>query len=80
MKLLGHSVAAVLGLLGALTPTPGNFNPIVSGYFADQTVEKCGDLYYLRTSADGEHCTTYPARGHGRLARFLADSAQMTRR
>ena len=53
MKLLGHSAAAGLSLLGALPPTPtdtafdfpGIFNPIVPGYFANPTVEKFGDIY-----------------------------------
>lgn len=32
---------------------PGNFNPIVPGYFADPTLRKFGDLYYLYATTDG---------------------------
>jgi hypothetical protein len=32
---------------------PGNFNPIVPGYFADPTIRKFGDLYYLYATTDG---------------------------
>jgi hypothetical protein len=32
---------------------PGNFNPIVPGYFADPTIQKFGDLYYLYATTDG---------------------------
>jgi beta-xylosidase len=31
----------------------GNFNPVVPGYFADPTLKKFGDTYYLYTSTDG---------------------------
>jgi hypothetical protein len=31
----------------------GNFNPVVPGYFADPTLKKFGDLYYLYSSTDG---------------------------
>ncbi|MCF7733848.1 MAG: hypothetical protein K9N23_19330, partial [Akkermansiaceae bacterium] len=30
-----------------------NFNPVVPGYFADPTLKKFGDTYYLYTSTDG---------------------------
>ena len=33
--------------------TPGAFNPIVPGYFADPTIKKFGDTYYLYTTTDG---------------------------
>ena len=32
---------------------PGNFNPIVPGYFADPTIEKFGDTFYLYATTDG---------------------------
>ena len=32
---------------------PGNFNPIVPGYFADPTIKKFGDTYYLYATTDG---------------------------
>jgi len=33
--------------------TPGAFNPIVPGYFADPTIKKFGDTYYLYATTDG---------------------------
>ena len=32
---------------------PGNFNPIVPGYFADPTIKKFGDTFYLYSTTDG---------------------------
>ncbi len=32
---------------------PGAFNPIVPGYFADPTIKKFGDTYYLYATTDG---------------------------
>ncbi len=32
---------------------PGNFNPIVPGYFADPTLKKFGDTFYLYATTDG---------------------------
>jgi hypothetical protein len=33
--------------------TPGNFNPIVPGYFADPTIKQFGDTFYLYATTDG---------------------------
>ncbi len=33
--------------------SPGAFNPIVPGYFADPTIKKFGDHYYLYSTTDG---------------------------
>jgi hypothetical protein len=56
-------------LLGAITLrslaqkqsaiTPGNGNPIIPGYFADPTIKKFGDTYYLYATTDGN------GGGHG---------------
>ncbi|MHB1306196.1 MAG: family 43 glycosylhydrolase [Limisphaerales bacterium] len=32
---------------------PGNFNPIVPGYFADPTIKRFGDTYFLYATTDG---------------------------
>jgi hypothetical protein len=50
-----------LALLGVMTAAfgdtafdaPGNSNPIVPGYFADPTIKKFGDTYYLYATTDG---------------------------
>ena len=33
--------------------TPGNGNPIIPGYFADPTIKKFGDTYYIYATTDG---------------------------
>ena len=32
---------------------PGNGNPIIAGYFADPTIKKFGDTYYIYATTDG---------------------------
>ncbi|WP_183558881.1 family 43 glycosylhydrolase [Mucilaginibacter sp. SP1R1] len=36
-----------------LATLPGNGNPIIPGYFADPTVKKFGDTYYIYATTDG---------------------------
>lgn len=38
---------------GSAWNTPGNFNPIIPGYFADPTIRKFGDTYYIYATTDG---------------------------
>ncbi|MHB8861341.1 MAG: family 43 glycosylhydrolase [Pirellulaceae bacterium] len=55
------TMTTVLCLLGPLASgraddvfdAPGNFNPLVPGYFADPTVKKFGDTFYLYATTDG---------------------------
>ncbi len=58
-----RAVALAL-LLGTASPTagfaadtaadaPGNFNPLVPGYFADPTIERFDDTFYLYATTDG---------------------------
>ena len=61
MKKLFLPAIALLGLLPAQPArtadtafdAPGNFNPIVPGYFADPTIQKFGDTFYLYATTDG---------------------------
>jgi len=60
MQNLLRSIFAVCALAGGISPltaavfdAPGNFNPIVPGYFADPTLKKFGDTYYLYATTDG---------------------------
>ncbi len=46
-------LAAAAAAAGAPIDRPGNFNPIVPGYFADPTLKKFGDTYYLYATTDG---------------------------
>ena len=52
----------------------GNFNPVVPGYFADPTLKKFGDTYYLYTSTDGIGACELDAgvdlQGHGQLGQL----------
>lgn len=38
---------------GSAWNTPGNINPIIPGYFADPTIRKFGDTYYIYATTDG---------------------------
>ena len=38
---------------GAAWNAPGNLNPIIPGYFADPTIRKFGDTYYVYATTDG---------------------------
>lgn len=47
---LGYTASAVAG---HAWDTPGNLNPFIPGYFADPTIRKFGDTYYLYATTDG---------------------------
>ncbi len=49
----GSGVSPVRAAEDTRFDAPGNFNPIVPGYFADPTIQKFGDLYYLYATTDG---------------------------
>ncbi len=36
--------------------SPGVFNPVIPGYFADPTVKKVDDTYYLFSTSEGDTC------------------------
>lgn len=38
---------------GTVWNQPGNINPIIPGYFADPTIRKFGDTYYIYATTDG---------------------------
>ncbi len=40
--------------------TPGAGNPLVPGYFADPTIRKFGDIYYIYATTDGTGPTSQP--------------------
>ncbi len=51
------SLAAAIPLQAAETEaqynSPGIFNPMIPGYFADPTIKKFGDTYYVYATTDG---------------------------
>ena len=58
-------------LIGAFLPiqaqiakynTPGDGNPVLPGYFADPTVKKFGDTYYIYATTDGSGAGFGPAQ------------------
>ncbi len=68
-------LAVFLGLLGALllVPRPGRAqNPLLPGYFADPSIKKFGDKYYLYVTTDG-----YPPFGNDGLT-FVWTSTDLT--
>lgn len=63
-----YLVAAFL-LLGAVSgfarkkhDTPGTGNPVIPGYFADPTIKKFGDTYYMYATTDGSGAGFGPAQ------------------
>ena len=44
--------------------TPGAGNPILPGYFADPTIKKFGDTYYIYATTDGSGAGFGPAIMH----------------
>ncbi len=42
--------------------TPGAGNPILPGYFADPTIKKFGDTYYIYATTDGSGAGFGPAQ------------------
>ncbi|WP_071147449.1 family 43 glycosylhydrolase [Bacteroides ihuae] len=62
MRKLLYIFYSLLCCFGNITPassqqtawnTPSNGNPIIPGYFADPTVKKFGDTYYIYATTDG---------------------------
>lgn len=56
MKILLHAFAlSVCGLTASANDwnTPHNGNPIIPGYFADPTIRKFGDTFYIYATTDG---------------------------
>lgn len=63
-----------LGLLASASPSayadapdvaydaPGAMNPVIPGYFADPTVKKFGDTYYVYATTDGSGAGFGPAQ------------------
>ena len=42
--------------------SPGAMNPIIPGYFADPTIKKFGDTYYVYATTDGSGAGFGPAQ------------------
>ncbi len=55
-------LSAGSAVYGQSFDTPGAFNPIVPGYFADPTIKKFGDLYFLYSTTDGNGGGRAPAQ------------------
>lgn len=61
---IGALALCLSGTLAAQTAynTPGAGNPILPGYFADPTVKKFGDTYYIYATTDGSGAGFGPAQ------------------
>ena len=46
-------IGAISALAQAAFNTPGAGNPVIPGYFADPTIKKFGDTYYMYATTDG---------------------------
>ena len=47
------ALAALTSRADTAFDAPGNFNPIIPGYFADPTIKQFGDTFYLYATTDG---------------------------
>ncbi len=65
------AIPALLGLFASLAANaaddvaynaPGAMNPVIPGYFADPTVKKFGDTYYMYATTDGSGAGFGPAQ------------------
>lgn len=65
-KLQLSAALAILSVSGAMADvaynTPGILNPIIPGYFADPTLKKFGDTYYVYATTDGSGAGFGPAQ------------------
>lgn len=55
-------LGAVSGLARKKHDTPGTGNPVIPGYFADPTIKKFGDTYYMYATTDGSGAGFGPAQ------------------
>lgn len=64
MKLLPAVMLAASASALADVPynAPGAFNPVIPGYFADPTLKKFGDTYYIYATTDGSGAGFGPAQ------------------
>lgn len=68
MMFMKSILIAALTLMPALTAgavnhdSPGAGNPVIPGYFADPTVKKFGDTYYIYATTDGSGAGFGPAQ------------------
>lgn len=59
---LTATVATWSALAAVPHNTPGAMNPVIPGYFADPTVKKFGDTYYVYATTDGSGAGFGPAQ------------------
>ena len=55
-------VGAVWGFARKKHDAPGTGNPVIPGYFADPTIKKFGDTYYMYATTDGSGAGFGPAQ------------------
>lgn len=62
--ILSISLLMLAGLASADVPfnNPGALNPVIPGYFADPTLKKFGDTYYVYATTDGSGAGFGPAQ------------------
>mgnify|MGYP005980458717 CR=1 FL=1 len=55
-------IGAISAFAQAAFNTPGAGNPVIPGYFADPTIKKFGDTYYMYATTDGSGAGFGPAQ------------------
>ena len=56
-------IGAISAFAQAAFNTPGAGNPVIPGYFADPTIKKFGDTYYMYATTDGSGAGWCQSRG-----------------
>ena len=62
LLVIAAAAAPETGAAAATYNTPGAGNPILPGYFADPTIKKFGDTYYIYATTDGSGAGFGPAQ------------------
>ena len=55
-------IGVVSAFAQAVFNAPGTGNPVIPGYFADPTIKKFGDTYYMYATTDGSGAGFGPAQ------------------
>ena len=65
-RIIFLTASLLLGILSVFSQTdfntPGAGNPVIPGYFADPTIKKFGDTYYMYATTDGSGAGFGPAQ------------------
>ena len=68
---------AVSGFARKKHDAPGTGNPVIPGYFADPTIKKFGDTYYMYATTDGSGAGFGPGVDEQGFCKLDADAHEL---